>query len=116
MFKVFKGGRRPAMIGGVPRTVAIIIFMVSATMFMHLHLWAFALLAFMWSVSWSMCRYDPQIFRILGLWLKTKVANLIKSGGQTRRFGRDIKTPYQHWNGSTHLRGRGRWEEDGWKR
>lgn len=37
---LFKGATRVPRIGGVPRPVALVIFMISATLFMTLHLWS----------------------------------------------------------------------------
>lgn len=115
MFKVYKGARRLPTIAGVPRTPAIIIFMISATSFMTLRLGALLVFAVLWTVAYSLCKYDDRMFRILWLWFITKGVNIIRGNAQIRRHGADMDSPFRHWKGSTYSPARTRWEEDTWK-
>jgi len=115
MFKVFKGAMRLATIGGVPRTPAILIFMFSATLFLTIQLWALLVFAFLWTIAYSLCKYDDRMFRVLWLWFITKGVNMLRSIVKSRAFGSDIASPVRRWNGSTYNTDRTRWEEDSWK-
>lgn len=115
MFKVFKGAMRLATIGGVPRTPAILIFMFSATLFLTIQLWSLLVFAFLWTIAYSLCKYDDRMFRVLWLWFITKGVNMLRGIVKIRAYGSDIASPVRRWNGSTYNTGRTRWEEDSWK-
>ena len=86
---LFKGATRVPRLAGVPRTVALVIFMISATLFMTLHLWSLLVFAVMWSIAAALTKYDDRMFRILSLWLQTKFRNA-------------HDTPFKQWSGSSY--------------
>nr|WP_011407154.1 MULTISPECIES: VirB3 family type IV secretion system protein [Enterobacteriaceae]ABG33811.1 TraA [Escherichia coli]AGC23397.1 TraA [Klebsiella pneumoniae] len=68
---LFKGATRLPRALGVPRNVAMMIFMISASLFMIIHMWAILVFVFLWIPSAALTKYDDRMFRIMGLWLKT---------------------------------------------
>ncbi|STL58813.1 type IV secretion system protein VirB3 [Escherichia coli] len=83
---LFKGATRVPRLAGVPRTVALVIFMISATLFMTLHMWSLLVFAVLWSIAAALTKYDDRMFRILSLWLQTKFRNA-------------HDTPFKQWSG-----------------
>lgn len=86
---LFKGVTRVAKIGWIPRNVALIIFMISATLFMTLHFWSLLVFVVLWSIAAALTKYDDRIFRIIGLWWQTKFSNYQDS-------------PFKSWGGSSY--------------
>ncbi|HBC0478941.1 VirB3 family type IV secretion system protein, partial [Klebsiella pneumoniae] len=48
---LFKGATRLPRALGVPRNVAMMIFMISASLFMIIHMWAILVFVFLWIPS-----------------------------------------------------------------
>lgn len=86
---LFKGATRLPRAIGLPRDVAMMIFMASASLFMIIHLWAILVFVFLWIPSAALTKYDDRMFRIMGLWLKTKFSNWFDS-------------PFKQWGGSSY--------------
>ncbi|WP_258962120.1 type IV secretion system protein VirB3 [Klebsiella pneumoniae] len=86
---LFKGATRLPRALGVPRNVAMMIFMISASLFMIIHMWAILVFVFLWIPSAALTKYDDRMFRIMGLWLKTKFSNWFDS-------------PFKQWGGSSY--------------
>jgi len=78
-YPLFKGATRVPVWIGIPRNVMLGIIIVTATLFMTLHFWAFAVGATAYAVCWTITKHDDRMFRIIGLAFKTKVINLINS-------------------------------------
>ena len=57
---LFKGATRVPRLAGVPRTVALVIFMISATLFMTLHMWSLLVFAVLWSIAAALTKYDDR--------------------------------------------------------
>ena len=87
--QLFKGATRLPRALGVPRNVAMMIFMISASLFMIIHMWAILVFVFLWIPSAALTKYDDRMFRIMGLWLKTKFSNWFDS-------------PFKQWGGSSY--------------
>lgn len=86
---LFKGATRVARIMGVPRSMALGIFMMNAALFMLIHLWALLLFALLWTTAAALTRYDDRMLHILALWLKTKGIN-------------SLEPTSKYWGGSTY--------------
>lgn len=86
---LFKGATRVARVLGVPRSVALMIFMFSAAFFMLIHFWALMLMMLLWSLAAALTRYDDRMLNILSLWLKTKGLN-------------SLQPVSKYWGGSTY--------------
>ena len=86
---LFKGATRLPRALGVPRNVAMMIFMISASLFMIIHMWAILVFVFLWIPSAALTKYDDRMFRIMGLWMKTKFSNWFDS-------------PFKQWGGSSY--------------
>lgn len=91
-FPLFKGATRVATWLLVPRNVFVLTFMFSASLFMMIHLWALLVFAALWLIEWGITKHDDRMFRIIGLWLKTKVRNMVESGF-TRQWGGSSYSP-----------------------
>jgi type IV secretion system protein VirB3 len=78
-FPLFTGATRLATWFGVPRTPMLITFLFCAALFSQIHLWSVALFFFLWFVEFCLAKHDDRIFRILWLFIKTKVLNSINS-------------------------------------
>lgn len=86
---LFKGATRVARAIGIPRTVALIIFMFSSALFMIIHAWALLIFGLSWVISAALTKYDDRMFRIIWLWLQTKFINSYDS-------------PFKQWGGSSY--------------
>lgn len=89
-YPLFKGATRLPTFGGVPRTVALTIMMISGVLWLNIHLYALPLAVFLWFVAWCITKKDDRIFRIFALCWKTKVTNKIES------------TFHKKWGGSSY--------------
>jgi len=95
-FPFFKGATRvPTVAGGIPTRPFVGLIMVAATLGM-VTLYAWALVPALYPVMAMVTRQDDRAFRIIELWLRTRVVN------HHKRF----------WRGSTYAPApypRGRW-------
>lgn len=97
-YPLFKGATRVPTKMGVPRNVLLITFILCATLFMTIHLYAVGLFVFLVFIEWCVTKHDDRAFRILWLACKTKIMNWVESpfrkmwGGSTyspRDYGGD---------------------------
>ncbi|MBL3141668.1 type IV secretion system protein VirB3, partial [Klebsiella pneumoniae] len=56
---LFKGATRLPRALGVPRNVAMMIFMISASLFMIIHMWAILVFVFLW-IPWHCCKVSDE--------------------------------------------------------
>jgi type IV secretion system protein VirB3 len=94
-FPLFKGATRVATWFLVPRDVFIVTFMFAASLFMAIHLWALLVFAILWLIEWGITKHDDRMFRIIWLWLKTKVRNMFESSF-TRLWGGSSYSPVDY--------------------
>ncbi|EIF32256.1 type IV secretory pathway, VirB3 component [Burkholderia sp. Ch1-1] len=78
-FPLFKGATRVPTWAFVPRDVFILTFMFSGALFMIIHFYAIAIFALLWLIEWAITKHDDRAFRIIWVWLKTKVRNRFDS-------------------------------------
>ncbi|QNT77557.1 type IV secretion system protein VirB3 [Entomobacter blattae] len=76
---LLKGITRLPTFFGVPRDIAIGILMVSACLFMLIHIWALVIFAVLFGTAYALSKHDDRIFRVLFLFLKTKLFNSWKN-------------------------------------
>lgn len=100
-FPLFKGATRVATWLLVPRNVFVLTFMFSASLFMMIHLWALLVFGALWLIEWGITKHDDRMFRIIGLWMKTKVRNMVESAF-TRRWGGSSYSPVDYSAPSIH--------------
>ncbi|EBW7114467.1 type IV secretion system protein VirB3 [Salmonella enterica subsp. enterica serovar Telelkebir] len=86
---LFKGATRITRAIGLPRNIALLVFMISTSLFMLIHMWALFIFAFLWVTCAALTKYDDRMFRIIGLWLQTKFSNSFDS-------------PFKQWGGSSY--------------
>lgn len=79
-FPFFKGATRVPTWAFVPRDVFLLTAMFTGAMFMLVHFYAIGIFAFLWLIEWAITKHDDRMFRIIWIWLKTKVRNRIDSG------------------------------------
>ncbi|KVE33105.1 type IV secretion system protein VirB3 [Burkholderia sp. TSV86] len=78
-FPLFKGATRVPTFLLIPRNMFIVILMGSACLFMVIKFYAIGVFALLWVITWAVTKYDDRMFRILWLWLITKVKNSFDS-------------------------------------
>jgi type IV secretion system protein VirB3 len=78
-FPLFKGATRVPTFLLIPRNMFIVIMMVSVCLFMVIHFYAMGIFALCWLITWAVTKYDDRMFRVLWLWLITKVKNNLDS-------------------------------------
>ena len=78
-FPLFKGATRVPCWFFVPRTVLLGTFMFCGALYMFIHLYAMLLFALLWMVEYAITKHDERMFRILWLWIITKVRNRFDS-------------------------------------
>ena len=74
-FPLFKGATRVATVAGVPLIPVVVLVVGVASLGMVLGVWWFALLVPGWLLMAQVTRTDDRAFRILGLWMTTRLAN-----------------------------------------
>lgn len=85
-FPLFKGCTRLPTIAGVPLVPLMVMLMVVAGFAMIISLWWWALILPFWVIMAQITRYDDKAFRILGLWLSSKVRNRHKDFWQASTY------------------------------
>ena len=107
-FPLFKGATRVATVGGV-QLVPLVVVVVGLTNFAMLFgIWWLALLLPAWLFMKQVTKADDRAFRILWLWMQTKLVNRF-------RFMR-FSGPREFWDASTYATSDGRrrsWEGEG---
>jgi type IV secretion system protein VirB3 len=106
-FPLFKGATRVPTVAGVP-LVPLVSLVVSVTsVAVMFGIWWLALLVPGWLLMAQVTRSDDRAFRILWLWMRTKLANRLR---MIRFSGRD-----EFWGASTYSPSDGRrsWEREG---
>ncbi|MEX3556191.1 MAG: VirB3 family type IV secretion system protein [Burkholderia gladioli] len=78
-FPLFKGATRVPTFLLIPRNMFIVILMFSTCLFMVIHFYAMVAFALAWLITWAVTKYDDRMFRILWLWVITKVKNSLDS-------------------------------------
>lgn len=73
MFPLFKGATRPAMILGVPVNAAFAAFVGVAVLAVGFSMKLWLLLIPVWFVLAQIAKKDDQMFRILALWIDSKM-------------------------------------------
>ena len=107
-FPLYKGATRAAVYLGVPLIPLVVMFMGVAVLSMLLGLWWWGLLLPGWIFLAQVTRSDDRAFRILGLWLRTKVLNrwrLRLLGGQGEFWGAStyaLAPRRRAWNAEDH--------------
>lgn len=91
-FPLFKGATRLPTFVFVPRDIFILTAMFSGALFMLIHLYAVLVFAVLWITEWAITKHDDRMFRIISLWIKTKVRNSIESRF-TRLWGGSSYSP-----------------------
>ena len=61
---LFKGATRLPRALGVPRNVAMLIFMISASLFMIIHMWAILVFVFLWIPSAALQNMTTACFEL----------------------------------------------------
>lgn len=104
MYDLYKGATREPTFLGVPRNPMIITIMLSATLWMNIHFWALGVFLFLWFVEYSICKYDDRMFRIIGLWFRTKGLNALRTIAQHRIYnkGSGVPQPRERWGGNSY--------------
>jgi type IV secretion system protein VirB3 len=108
-FPLYKGATRAAVYWGVPLVPLIAMGLVVAMLAMMLSVWWWGLLLPGWVFMSQLTRADDRAFRIMGLWLRTRVLN------RARPAIRGVRGEF--WGASSYALSDGRrraWEaEDG---
>ena len=107
-FPLFKGATRVATVGGVPLIPLVVLVVGVASAGMVLGVWWLSLLVPGWLLMAQVTKSDDRAFRILWLWIQTKLANRLR---MIRFRGRN-----EFWGASTYSLTNGRtrsWEGDG---
>ena len=111
-FPLFKGATRVATVAGVPLVPLVTLVVVVTSAAVLLGVGWLALLVPGWLLMAQVTRSDDRAFRILWLWMQTKLANRLR---MLRFTGRD-----EFWGASTYSLSDGlrSWERDGgrWRR
>ena len=76
-FPLFKGATRVPTIAGVPLVPAVVLVIAVASATVVFGAWWLALLCPCWLLMAQVARADDRAFRIIGLWLQTRLANRI---------------------------------------
>lgn len=77
-FPLFKGATRVPTVAGVPLVPAVTLVITVASATVMLGFSWIALLAPAWVLMAQVTRTDDRAFRILSLWMRTKVANRLR--------------------------------------
>ena len=79
-FPFFKGATRVATVWGVPLIPLVVLAMGMATFAMFFGIWWLALIVPVWLLMAQITKSDDRAFRIVWLWLQTKVWNRLRHG------------------------------------
>ncbi len=74
-FPLFKGATRVPTIAGVPLVPAVVLVIGVASITVICGMWWFTLLAPGWGLMAQITRTDDRAFRIVSLWVQTRLAN-----------------------------------------
>lgn len=77
-FPLFKGACRLPTIVGIPRSTVMYLAGGGGTLFLFIKLYALPIVFIAFVICWSVTLYDDRAFRILGLWVMTKLENTRK--------------------------------------
>jgi type IV secretion system protein VirB3 len=77
-FPLYKGATRVAVYWGVPLIPLVGMVMGVSTLAMLISLWWWGMLIPGWVFMSQVTRADDRAFRILGLWLRTRVLNRLR--------------------------------------
>jgi len=80
-FPLFKGATRVATVAGVPLVPLVVLVVGVASAAEIFSVWLLALLVPGWVLMAQITRSDDRAFRILGLWIETKLANRLRTAG-----------------------------------
>jgi type IV secretion system protein VirB3 len=88
-FPLFKGATRVPTVAGVPLIPAVVLVIAVASATVIFGMWWLALLAPGWLLMAQITRTDDRAFRILGLWMQTRLTNRIRMllGGSGEYWG-----------------------------
>ncbi len=100
-FPLFKGATRAATVGGVP-LIPLVVVVVGMTNFAMLFgiCWLSLLLP-AWLLMKQVTKADDRAFRILWLWIQTKLANRLRM--------MRVRARGEFWGASTYATSNGRW-------
>ena len=91
---LFKGITRVPRAIGIPRTIALLLFMFCSALFMIIHIWALLIFAILWIICKTLTQYDDRMFRIIGLWFKSKFINSYES--KCKQWGGSSYSPVSY--------------------
>ena len=100
-FPLFKGATRVATVGGVPLIPLVVVVVGMTNLAMLFGIWWLGLLPPLWLLMKQVTKADDRAFRVLWLWMQTKLANRLRM----MRFGRRG----EFWGASTYASSDGRW-------
>jgi len=89
-FPLFKGATRVPTVAGVPLIPAVVLVITAASATVLFGIGWLALLVPGWLLMAQVTRTDDRAFRILWLWMQTKLANRLRQlagGGARDRWG-----------------------------
>ena len=107
-FPLFKGPTRVATFARVPLIPLVMLVIGVASAGMVFGVWWFALLVPGWLIMAQVTRTDDRAFRILWLWMQTRLANRVRTAALAGRG--------EFWGASSYSPSDGRfrsWESEG---
>ena len=107
-FPLFKGATRVPTVAGVPLIPAVVLVIAVASATVLFGIGWLALLVSGWLLMAQITRTDDRAFRVLWLWMQTKLVNRLRM----MRF----RGPPEFWGASTYATSDGRrrsWEGEG---
>ena len=78
-FPLFKGATRVPTVAGVPLVPAVVLVISVASVTVICGMWWLAILVPGWLLMAQVTRADDRAFRILWLWMKTRLANRLRA-------------------------------------
>lgn len=90
-YPVYKGLTRSATILGVPMVPLLVMTMAVAVVALTISIFWWALWPVLCFIMAQITKYDDQAFRIIGLWIDTKVLN-----GNKKFWGASTYSPISH--------------------
>lgn len=100
MYLLYLGATRLPTYLGIPRKVFIGTLMFCAVLWLQFHLWAVAVAVFLLFVEWMISKHDDRMFRIIGLFFRTKLINAFRSWVGYMRFKKAGGiAPGERWGG-----------------
>ncbi len=78
-FPLFKGATRVPTVAGVPLVPAVVLVISVASVTVVFGMWWLALLIPGWLLMAQITRTDDRAFRIVWLWMQTRLANRLRS-------------------------------------